>query len=83
MRVIFKKDRITLEYLQTLGISQRQIDAVLFVKEKGQITNSDYQALTKLSKSSSATDLQQLVDKKILSRIGTTGRSTRYVLFEE
>ena len=82
LRVIFKKDLINKEHLQTLGISERQIAAILYVKDKGQITNSEYQKLTKIGKSTAAADLQDLVDQKLLFRVGSTGRSTRYILYK-
>lgn len=83
LRVVFRKDYITQEYLQNLGINPRQVIAVLHTKEEGQITNSEYQRINTIGKSIAAAELQMLVDRKILSRIGNTGRSTRYVLFRE
>jgi ATP-dependent DNA helicase RecG len=83
LRVVFRKDYVTKEYLQNLGINQRQVVAVLHTKETGQITNSEYQRINNIGKSIAATELQMLVDREILSRIGNTGRSTKYVLFCE
>jgi len=40
----------------------------------------DYQEINDIGKSVSASELQHLVDKKMLVRIGNTGRSTKYVL---
>jgi ATP-dependent DNA helicase RecG len=39
------KDRFSEEQLQKLGLNDRQIKAVLYVKERGKIINSGYQAL--------------------------------------
>lgn len=79
-RVTFRKDNLNEEALTALGLNTRQIGAVLFVKENGQISNSEYQKLNSIGKSVAASELQQLSDKKILSRVGNTGRSTRYVI---
>lgn len=49
-------------------------------KENGKITNTEYQQLNSLGKTVSTTDLQDLIDKKLLEKIGTTGRGTRYIL---
>jgi ATP-dependent DNA helicase RecG len=81
-RVIFRKDNLNKEALTALGLNARQVTAVLFVKDKGQITNSEYQQLNSIGKSVAAAELQQLADQKILSRVGNTGRSTRYIIYK-
>jgi ATP-dependent DNA helicase RecG len=43
VRVIFRKDIYTEEYLRKIGLNERQIKAVTYVKEKGKITNKEYQ----------------------------------------
>lgn len=77
--VIFRKDMFHTEHLQSLGLNERQIKAVLFVKEKGKITNSNYQELNNISKRTATTELTELVDKfKIFTKIGTSGSSISY-----
>lgn len=73
------KDVLTEEQLKKLGLNERQIKAVLFVKENGKITNKEYRDLTGLSDEGSRIDLNDLVDKKILIPQGS-GRSTHYLL---
>lgn len=76
---VFQKDIFNAEYLQTLGLNDRQVKAVLFVKEKGKITNSDYQALNDISKRTATTELTELADKfKVLTKIGTSGAGIYY-----
>jgi ATP-dependent DNA helicase RecG len=53
---------------------------LLFGKEHHSITNTAYQTLNDLGKSLSTVELQGLLDKKIIEKIGTTGRGTKYVL---
>ncbi|WP_144243278.1 hypothetical protein [Sphingobacterium sp. ML3W] len=56
-----------------------QVKAVLFAKDKGKITNSDYQVLNSISKRTATTELTELVDKfKVLIKTGTSGSSIFY-----
>lgn len=77
---VFQKDILNAEYLQTLGLNDRQVKAVLFAKDKGKITNSEYQELNDIKKSVTATELQDLTDKGVLVKVGSTGRGTKYIL---
>lgn len=74
------KDIYTEDRLRMFDLNERQIKALLHVKEHGKITNTEYQQLNSLGKTVSTTDLQDLIDKKLLERIGTTGRGTIYIL---
>ena len=78
MRVVFYKDRFTEEYLRKLGLNERQIKAVMYVKERGRITNKEYQGLTEVSRQTATRDLGELTKKYILEQFGTTGRGTFY-----
>lgn len=77
--VVFRKDIYHTEYLQSLGLNDRQVKAVLFAKDKGKITNSDYQTLNDISKRTSTTELTELADKfKVLIKTGTSGAGIYY-----
>ena len=78
--VTFLKDIYTEEYLRAQDLNERQVKAVLYVKQHHSITNTEYQKLNNLGKSVSTTELQDLIDKKLVEKIGTTGRGTKYVL---
>jgi ATP-dependent DNA helicase RecG len=78
--VIFKKDIYNSHSLKNLGLNERQIKAVLYVKENGKITNNEYQTLNEIGKSVTIKELHNLVEKQILVRIGETGRGTYYEL---
>lgn len=81
MWVVFQKDIYYYEYLQNLGLNDRQIKAVLFVKENGKITNSDYQTLNRISKRTATTELTELVNKfNVLLKTGTSGSSIFYTI---
>jgi ATP-dependent DNA helicase RecG len=73
------KDIFSEEELQKLGLSARQIKAVLYVNEKGKITNSEYQEINETSERTASRDLEELFKKKIIKRIGEH-KSTSYVI---
>ena len=45
---VFRKDIYNKENVSKLGLNERQIKAILYVKEKGRITNSKYQKLNEI-----------------------------------
>lgn len=78
--LILWKDIYNEEYLRKLGLNERQIKAVLYIKEKGKITNKDYQNITGVKKRQATEDLRYLEKLEILERIGTTGKGVYYIL---
>jgi len=81
--VYFYKDIYTEENLRKMGLNKRQIRAMMYVKEKGKITNKEYQDITGVSKPMATIDLKNLVEKKVFEKLGTTGRGTEYTLLVE
>ncbi len=77
---VFHKDIYNEEYLKTLGLNDRQIKAVLYVKENGSITNSIYQKINDTKQTLSSQELGELVEKEILKASGMKGRGAKYVL---
>jgi len=78
-KTILARDIYTDDVLSNLGLNDRQIEAVKFVKIEGRITNKEYQKkLTE--KRQSTDDLKNLEIKGILTRVGTTGKGTYYIL---
>jgi ATP-dependent DNA helicase RecG len=45
MKVVFYKDKLTEDNLRKLGINERQIKAVMYVKEKNSINLSSFKAI--------------------------------------
>lgn len=78
--VVFKKDIYDAEYLEALGLNNRQVKAVLFAKEKGKITNSDYQSLNDVSRETATRDIKELTDKKLFKSSGQKGAGAFYTL---
>jgi len=79
-RVTFAKDPYTPERLRAIGLNERQIQAVLYVKERGSISNREFQKISGVSKPTATRDLEFLVSTGLLRKEGTTGRGVRYVL---
>ena len=75
-----RKDYYTEERLKEMGLNDRQIKAVMYVKENGRITNKEYQELNNIKKRQTSEDLAVLENKGILEKIGTTGKGTYYIL---
>jgi ATP-dependent DNA helicase RecG len=62
-----------------MGLNERQIQAVLYVKTHGSITNKEYQQLTGVSKRTVSDELTDLVEKGIFIKTGgQRGRGTAY-----
>lgn len=80
--VIFYKDKWNEENLNKLGLNERQIKAILYVKKNGKITNREYRGLNTISDEGARIDLNILVEKEILIQKGK-GRAVRYILAEE
>ena len=78
--VVFRKDIYNAEYLNGLGLNERQVKAVLLIKEKGKITNSDYQTLNAVSKATATRDLTELINRQIIFSQGSGKRDIHYVL---
>ena len=74
------KNRYTAENLKKLGLNERQLMAVAYVKENGSITNSKYQTICRVSKSTATRDIKELEDKRVLVNQGTKGSSAVYGL---
>ncbi|HLX92457.1 MAG TPA: ATP-binding protein [Puia sp.] len=78
--VTFFKDIYTQDFLTKLNLNERQIKAVLYVKANGFITNGIFQSINSIGKSVTTTDLQDLVNKKIVVQQGKAGRAVKYTL---
>lgn len=78
--VEFRKEHLNSENLRTLGLNERQIKAAEYVKNKGKITNSDYQAIFNVSRNTASRDLTDLVNKGILKASRLKGAGSFYEL---
>lgn len=74
------RDWLTAEVLVALALSERQQRAINHLKTHGRITNSEYQTLVGVSRATATRDLEELLAKRILEKVGTTGRGAHYLL---
>jgi len=65
--------------LARLGLNERQVEAVLYVREYGRISNREYRELFGVSNYTAAMDLKGLVERQILVAEGM-GRGRYYRL---
>lgn len=79
-RAVFRKDILTPEYLENLGLSDRQIAAVRYVREHGSITNAKYQHLVGIKRRLATDELGDMVSKGVLERTGRVGKGVHYKL---
>jgi len=77
--IILNKNIYTEKYLKEQGLNQRQVKAVMYVKEKGRITNNEYQKLNETSKRTVVRELNDMVLKNILKKSGKA-KNTEYLL---
>jgi ATP-dependent DNA helicase RecG len=61
------------------GLNERQVKVIKYVRQRGRMTNQEYQAFLGVSRSTAKKDLQALVTRGLLQQQGT-GRYTHYVL---
>jgi len=71
---------VTDKVMTGLALNERQMKAVIYVKAHGLITNKAYRDLTGVIIRTASRDLENLVSKGVLRKIGKTGRSAHYVL---
>jgi ATP-dependent DNA helicase RecG len=74
------KNKLTEEQLIKLGLNDRQLKAVDYVKEKGKITNKEYQRLFTVSRETASRDLADLTKKGVFISSGSKGAGSSYKL---
>lgn len=74
------RDRFTPRVLADLALNARQLDAIAHLKTHLALTNSEYQTRFEASKRTASRDLDDLVKKRVVAKLGTTGKGVRYVL---
>jgi ATP-dependent DNA helicase RecG len=78
--VYLRKGGPSEDELLAAGLNERQVKAVLEVQKTGRITNQGYRRLTGVGRTAAVDDLDALVKKGILARIGRIGKGTYYVM---
>ncbi|MDX9710725.1 MAG: ATP-binding protein [Trichloromonas sp.] len=78
----FWRDWLTPEVLAGYNLNERQMGAIAYLKAHQRITNSIYQSEFATSKRSASRDLDEMVAKGIIEKIGTTGMGVYYQLLK-
>ena len=78
--VILFKDNLSEEQLIKFGLNERQVKAVAFVKEKGLITNKQYQEIFLISRETASRDLAELTEREIFENSGSKGAGSFFKL---
>ncbi len=74
------RDWLTAEVIDQLGLTDCERKLVSLLKVRGRIGNKEYQEEFGVSKPTASRHLESLVDRGVLTKIGTTGKGTYYVL---
>ncbi len=74
------KNNLTKEQLTKLGLNERQLKAVEYVKEKGKITNKEYQSLNTISERTASRELSELAEKQVFKSSATKGAGSYFYL---
>ena len=78
-RTILARDIFTEAVLAQLGLNERQIKAIEYIKKNGMISRKEYVILVDISARQAHLDLVNLIKKKVVVSSGS-GRATKYVL---
>ena len=74
----FRKDVYHKECLVELGLNERQLDALLFFRQKNEIVNSEYVKRYNVTDRTARYDLTELVGKNLLIKKGDR-KVTKYI----
>ncbi len=74
------RDWLTANVLDRLDLNDRQRKAVPLAKTSKRLSNLDYQKTFSVSKPTASRDLEDMVRKGVLKKVGTTGKGTYYIL---
>jgi len=80
IRITFLKDIYTEGFLRSLDLNERQVKIIQYLKEHRQITNGGYQKIIGVSRRTALRDLQELLEKQVVIRVGAGGSDAAYLL---
>lgn len=78
--VVFYQDKYTEKHLRELGLNDRQVKAVLYVKEKKIISNRIYVKMFGISRQTATNDHSQLVKMNILVSVDKGQQGVEYLM---
>ena len=78
--VTLKRSPLTEELMERFELNDRQRQAVMIARTGERLSNKNYQEMFKVSKATATRDLEGMVERGVLEKVGTTGKGTFYVL---
>ncbi len=80
VQVTLFKNYLDRRKLLELGLNERQIKAIEFLKKNKKITNKNYQIINKVSRETATIDLRKLVELNLIEPSGSKGAGAYYTL---
>lgn len=74
------RDWMTQDMLAGYNLNERQMKAIIYLKIHQNITNTIYQSEFTSSKRTASRDLDEMMEKGIIEKVGTTGKGVYYHL---
>lgn len=71
------KNKFTVEQLTKLGLNERQVDALLYFREKGEIVTSEYAQRYNITDRTARRDLVEMIESQIIYKSGNN-KSAKY-----
>jgi len=78
--IVMLRKETSEELLKEKGLNERQIKIISYIREKGSVTNKEYQQIFGVSKRTASSDLSDLFKKNVLSKTSKGRRDLRYTL---
>ena len=74
------KDTLNKDHLEKLGLNERQVKAIEYLKLNTSITNKEYQSLFDITDRTALRDLGDMVTKGLVQKKGEK-KGTKYLLY--
>jgi ATP-dependent DNA helicase RecG len=78
--IVTLRKEISEDFLKEKGLNERQIKVISYIREKGSVTNKEYQQIFGVSKRTASSDLSDLVKKNMLRKTSKGKRDLKYIL---
>ena len=66
------KDKFNEKYLKSIGLNERQVNAIAYIKQNGKITNFENKNLTNVTDRTILRDINELLELKLINKHGAT-----------
>jgi len=80
--VTLYRDKYTQKYLIDIGLNERQLKAIVYLKEHSKITSSEYQSFFNITNRTALRDLNELINKDLIQKRGEK-KGTYYFLIRK